>query len=161
MSIRKTSTVLDSFLTKWHKMLALQRQAPSSWHRSRLREEFVERRDATTTISRLSESSDVFFCISRAMHDRFPIVGRPTFTMGRNGVIYLYMMGKYSSRWAFYRTAAFLCEKRARLGAEAVNEVVNPRKDANLDVVAGRHGIDPVRFRRVGGRLRCVWPLFP
>ena len=42
-----------------------------------------------------------------------------------------------------------------------MREVVNPRKERKLDVVAGRHGIDKEEFRRVAGRLRWVWLLLP
>ena len=45
--------------------------------------------------------------------------------------------------------------------AATVREVVNPAKDSKLDEVAVRHGIDLAVFRRVGRRLRCVWPLLP
>jgi hypothetical protein len=39
--------------------------------------------------------------------------------------------------------------------------VVNPSKDHKLDEVASRHQVDPVEFKRVGRRLRRVWPLLP
>ena len=74
------------------------------------------------------------------------------------GPAYAYMLAKYTSRWAFYRTAALLC---GAPDAGAVREVVNPGKDSKLDDVAVRHGIDPIAFRRVGWWLRWVWPRLP
>ncbi|KAB5511701.1 hypothetical protein GE09DRAFT_1067588 [Coniochaeta sp. 2T2.1] len=67
-------------------------------------------------------------------------------------------VAKYTSRWSFYRPTALLYKAPRPL---TVREVINPAKDSKLDEVAGRHGIDPVRFRRVGGGLRSVWPLLP
>lgn len=68
------------------------------------------------------------------------------------------MLAKFTSRWKFYQTAAYLCNAPRY---DLVREVVNPRKDGKLEEVASRHQIDPVRFRRIGRRLRRVWPLFP
>ena len=50
---------------------------------------------------------------------------------------------------------------RKGLRHDRMCEVINPAKDAKLDAVAARHQICPIRFRRVGGRLRRVWPLLP
>jgi len=149
---------LDSLLTRWHKMLGLHRQVPSRWHRARLHEELRERRLAKTCLGRLSETSDVLFSISRAAHDGFPICRRPRLDVSRTGLAYSYMLLKYTSRWGFYRTAAMLCGVQH---ASTVREVVNPGRDGKLEVVAARHGIDPSAFRRVGRRLRWVWPLLP
>lgn len=148
----------DALLTRWHKTLGLQRQISSSWHRARLREELRERSLAATPVAKLSETSDVFFSISRAVHDGFPICRRRPFALSRNGLAYAYMLTKYTSRWGFYRTAALLC---GAPGARGVREVVNPDRERKLDEVAGRHGIDPVAFKRVGWWLRKVWPLLP
>lgn len=43
----------------------------------------------------------------------------------------------------------------------AVREVVNPRKGAKVDEVAGRHGIAKEAFRRVCARLLWVLPVLP
>lgn len=48
-------------------------------YRDRLREEMAEVEGATTMLERLSERSDVFFAISRAKHDGFPVQELPAF----------------------------------------------------------------------------------
>ena len=139
-------------------MLSLPRQLPPSWYRDRLREELGERRAARSFLRKLSETSDIFFSISRARHDGFPIRTLPDFVVPRHLPVYAYMLAKFTLRWQFYRIAARLCGA-ARAGA--VCEVVNPAKDHKLDEVASRHGIDKATFRRVGRRLRRMWPLLP
>ncbi|KAM7205179.1 hypothetical protein V8F20_003316 [Naviculisporaceae sp. PSN 640] len=67
------------------------------------------------------------------------------------------MVAKYTSRWAFYRTAARLCNHPRH---HLVREVVNPAKDSKLDEVACRHNL-PNNFRQIAGKLRTVWPLLP
>jgi hypothetical protein len=67
-----------TLLRRWHRMLGLSRQSPRSWYRDRLREELVERRAANTPLQKLSKTSDVFFSISRARCDGFPIRELPT-----------------------------------------------------------------------------------
>ncbi|KAL7624853.1 hypothetical protein AAE478_004067 [Parahypoxylon ruwenzoriense] len=149
--------ISKAILHRWHGLLGLQRQSPSSWHRERLREELKELRAANTPIEKLSEAADVFFSISRAKYDGFPIREMPRFAFSHVPV-YVYMLAKFTSRWAFYRMLAFLC------GAphyRTVREVVNPGKDSKLDEVASRHDIDPDKFKRFGRRLRRIWPLFP
>jgi hypothetical protein len=138
-------------------MLGLAQQSPS-WYRDRVREELQERRVATTSLQKLSETSDVFFSLSRAQYDGFPVRKLPPFITTRHALIYAYMLAKYSMRWKFYRAAATLCNAPhyAR-----VREVVNPGKDHNLGEVASRHQIDPTEFKRVGRQLRRVWPLLP
>ena len=144
-------------LGHWHRVLGLQRQSPRSWHRDRIYEELRERRTAKTSLQKLSETSDVFFSISRAQYDGYPIRPLPAFVFSQVPV-YLYMLAKYTSRWTFYRMVAVLC-KVARY--DLVREVVNPSKDHKLDEVASRHNIDLRRFHRVGRWLRKVWPLLP
>ncbi|KAI9887288.1 MAG: hypothetical protein M1823_000882 [Watsoniomyces obsoletus] len=145
-------------LKRWHQMLGLSRQSPPSWYRDRLREELRERRTATSFWQKLSETSDVFFSISRARHDGFPIRTLPPLMTPGHVLGYAYMLVKYTSRWQFYRTAAFLCNSPSY---RSVREVVNPNKDHKLDEVASRHQIDPIRFRHVGRQLRRIWPLLP
>jgi hypothetical protein len=149
---------LDVVLRRWHKMLGLSLQSPPSWYRDRLREELRERRTATTFLQRLSETSDVYFSVIRARYDGFPIRNLPPFHASKHTLVYAYMLGKYSLRWGFYRTAAALCRAPSRY---SICEVVNPAKDSKLDEVATRHQIDPEKFKRVGRRLRKVWPLLP
>ncbi|RSL47930.1 hypothetical protein CEP54_013162 [Fusarium duplospermum] len=110
-----------------------------------------------TPIQKLSETADVFYIISRAQHDghtlrRLPDLAPPHL------VVYGYLLSKYTSRWQFYRTAAFLCDHS---DPSSVREVVNPNKDHKVQEVACRHGIDPASFARVCRRLRMVWPLLP
>jgi hypothetical protein len=147
----------DALLRRWHGMLGLSRHSPS-WYRERLREELRERRTANTPWQKLSETSDVFFSISRAQYDGFPVRKLPPFVASRHVLVYTYMLAKYTLRWKFYRTAAIICNAPHY---DLVREVVNPSKDHKLDEVASRHQIDPVEFRRVGRQLRRVWPLLP
>ncbi|KAH9203364.1 hypothetical protein DL95DRAFT_154077 [Leptodontidium sp. 2 PMI_412] len=148
----------ELLLRQWHKMLGLSLQSPRSWYRDRLREELRERREANTSLQKLSETSDVFPSISRARCDGFPVRELPRFTASRHVLVYAYMLVKYNSRWKFYRTVATLCNAPHY---SQVREVVNPSKDHKLEEVARRHQIDPVKFRRISSRLRRVWPLPP
>lgn len=141
----------------WHRYLHLRPQ-PRNWYRARLREELRERRMARTLCQRLSETADVFYTISRAQNDGFPIRTLPLFDVFLHLPVYTYLLLKYTSRWGFYRVASCLC---AAPGGVLMREVVNPAKDHKLDEVALRHGVDPVLFRRVCCRLRRVWPLLP
>jgi hypothetical protein len=152
------SPTVDAILRRWHGMLGLSRQSPPSWYRDRLLEELRERRNAETFWEKLSETSDVFFSISRARYDGVPVRKLPSFVVSRHGPVYMYMLAKYTLRWEFYRTAAMLCDAPRY---DLVCEVVNPSKDSKLDEVASRHHIDPVEFKRIGRRLRQVWPLLP
>jgi hypothetical protein len=144
-------------LQGWHKLLGLRRQVSPEWHRARLTEEKAELIEATGLIDRMSEGSDVIFAISRAHHDGF-LMNEQLPPLGRNLHLYLYMLGKFTMRWAFYRTAAWLS------GAPDVNgvrEVINPKKDYKLVEVAGRHDIDVDKFKTIAVRLRTVFPLLP
>lgn len=154
----KMRTITPRLLRRWHEMLGLPRQSPPTWYRDRLREELRERSAATTRWQRLSETSDVFFSISRAQHDGFPVGKLPPLTNPRHTPVYVYMLAKYTLRWQFYRMAALLCCAPCYT---SVREVVNPSKDCKLEDVASRHQIDPVTFKRVGGKLRRFWPLLP
>lgn len=146
----------ERFLRWWHGRLNLSRQSTPSWHRDRLREELRERRLANTALRKLSETSDVIFSISRARYDGFPIRKLPS--SPRLVLAYVYMIVKYTSRWKFYKTAMMLCNVPHY---DQVCEVVNPRKDSKLNEVASRHRIDPMKFKKVGRRLRQIWPLLP
>ncbi|KAI1392447.1 uncharacterized protein F4822DRAFT_391092 [Hypoxylon trugodes] len=149
-----TSTAI---LRPWHKLLNLPRQSPPSWYHDRLREELIEREEAGTPLEKLSETADVFFAISRATYDGYPVREMPRFRYSHVPV-YAYMLAKYTSRWAFYRAFAFLCDAP---DCRAVREVVNPTKDHKLDQVSERDNINSDKFRRLGRWLRRVWPLFP
>ncbi|KAL2818253.1 hypothetical protein BDW59DRAFT_152184 [Aspergillus cavernicola] len=145
-------------LKRWHGVLRLTRQPVASWHRDRVREELKERRMAKTWGHRLSETSDVLFSLSRARYDGFPIRSLPSMFGPHYALAYAYMLAKYTSRWSFYRVAAYLS------GApryDLVREVVNPSKSAKLGEVASRHQIDRVKFKRVSRQLLRVWPLPP
>jgi len=139
-------------------MLNLAHQSPASWHTARATEEIEELLEAPNRIYRLSETTDVFFAISRAKYDGFPIESIPSFpeTFPRS-IVYPYMIWKYTARWALYKAVAKFC------GGDWKNmrEVVNPGKDSKLVEVALRHNIDPVKFVKVGRRIRRVWPLLP
>ena len=136
--------VAKAVLKRWYGMLGLPRR-PSSWYRQGLQEELEELQEATTFWHRLSETSDVYFVITRALYDGHPLGELPSFASSRNCLIYAYMMAKLTSRWAFYRTGAILSgAPRANL----VREVVNPSKDSKLDVVASRHALIQRSSRR-------------
>lgn len=137
-------------------MLGLPRQT-KSWYRDRLKEESRERRLASTRCHKLSETADVFYIISRAQHDNYPLRQLPRFSHGHL-LVYAYLIPKYTLRWLFYRLASRLCGHADPL---SVREVVNPAKSSKLHQVASRHGISPIEFRQVCLRLRFVWPLLP
>ena len=147
-----------TFLNRWHRIMGMSHQRSRSWHRDRLREEVQEFRKARTWRQKLSEASDVFFTSSRAQYDGFPVRRLPSHLSAYNILIYTYMLAKFTSRWQFYRTVAFLCKAPHY---KAVREVVNPSNDAKLKEVALRHQMDPLEFQRVACRLRRLWPLFP
>lgn len=151
------STRLGRLLFRWHQYLDLPRHPPH-WYRERLREELSERRLAVSVLSRLSESADVFYIISRAHYDGIALRRMPKFNIWHHSVVYSYLILKYTSRWSFYRLAGRLCRVPER---RILREVINPRKNHKLYEVACRHNIDPAYFKRVCCRLRKVWPLFP
>jgi hypothetical protein len=153
----KMIPTIGALLRRWHGMLGLSRQS-QSWYRDRLREELHELRNAKTPLLKLSETSDVIFSIVRAQYDGFPIRKLPLDTSPQHVILYAYMAAKFTSRWTFYRTLAMLCRAPRY---DLVCGVVNPSKDHKLDEVASRHQIDPVEFKRIGRRLRRVWPLLP
>ncbi|ROT41665.1 hypothetical protein SODALDRAFT_270264 [Sodiomyces alkalinus F11] len=151
------SPLVNALLCRWHRHLGLARHSPS-WYRDRLREELRERRQAETYLQRLSETSDVLYAISRGHHDGFPVRNLPPFSLSRQGLAYAYFLGKYTSRWKFYRVAARLCHIP---DYRSVREVVNPARDSKILEVASRHGIDGAQFLAVCRRLRRRWPLLP
>lgn len=148
---------VNTLLKSWYGRLGLLHQSPPSWYRDRLREELLERRTAKTSWRKLSETSDVFFTISRARYDGFPIRSLPPFAY-RHVLIYTYMIIKYTLRWQLYRTTARLCHIPH---FDQVREVINPSKDHKLDEIALRHDIGAAQFKRVCRRLQRVWPLLP
>ncbi|KAH6688925.1 hypothetical protein F5X68DRAFT_230587 [Plectosphaerella plurivora] len=148
---------LNSILHRWHRLLNLQRQS-KAWYCDRLREELAELRAAKTPLERLSESSDVFFTLSRSRHDGFPTRSLPPLSSSRHALVYAYFLGKFTSRWTFYRVAARLSGSTAW---RSVRECVNPAKDSKTAEVAARNNVDPIKFRRVCQRLRRWSPLFP
>ncbi|KAI6308988.1 hypothetical protein MCOR29_009064 [Pyricularia oryzae] len=111
----------------WHAFLSLTHQVPVSWHSARLREKLVERRAAVTSISRSVERGLTYTASKVYIFIAVPI-----------GVL-LYIVAKFSLRWAFYRIVAFASGARGRK-LKDVREVVNPRKTGKVDEVAGRHG---------------------
>ena len=145
--MKRCTTTVDALLRLWHGMLGLPRQSPSSWYRDRVQEELRERRIATTPWQKLSETSDVFFSISRAQYDGFPVRKLPPFFATSHVLVYVYMLAKFTLRWNFFRTAAIICNAPH---CNLVREVVNPNKDQKLEEVALRHQIDPMEFKRVG-----------
>jgi hypothetical protein len=120
---------LDALLRQWHGMLGLSRQSPPSWYRDQLHEELQERKSAPTRLQKLSETADVFFSISRARHDGFPVRQLPPVVTSRHALIYADMLAKYTLRWQLYRTAASLCNAPRY---DLVREVVNPSKATSL-----------------------------
>lgn len=151
-----TPSMTLRILLRWHRALGLPQQ-PKYWYRDRLREETLERRRAETRWAHLSETADIFYILSRARHDGYPLCPLPPFSY-KHVAVYAYMLPKYTLRWAFYRIAAALCRHG---DVSSVSEVVNPSKDGKLQEVACRHGIEPTNFLRVCRSLRLVWPLLP
>ncbi|KAL8822806.1 MAG: hypothetical protein Q9191_006464 [Dirinaria sp. TL-2023a] len=131
---------------RWYGALGLPRHS-ATWYTDRLAEEIEELGEAKTAVEKLSESSDVYFARTRAFYDGYPILGNypPSFGTAKDILVYAYMIGKTTSRWAFYRTAATLARAPR---ADLVREVVNPSKDSKLEVVAARHGIEPATFKK-------------
>lgn len=76
-------------------MLGLSSQSPPSCYHDRLREELRERRATTTHWERLSETSDVFFSISHALHGGSLVRRLPAFCRWRNLPVYVYMVARY------------------------------------------------------------------
>ncbi len=144
-------------LRRWHGFLRLPRQRPS-WYRERLREELLERHEALTPLHKLSETADVFYILSRAIHDGYPLQSEPPCPQKPQILIYAYMITKYTSRWLFYRVAARACRSA---NASQVREVINPAKKHKVGEVASRHGLDRCEFERVCSQLRRFWPLLP
>ncbi|KAK8098846.1 uncharacterized protein PG998_012087 [Apiospora kogelbergensis] len=144
---------------RWHRVLGLPQQAPS-WYRARLSEELRERRLASTPLTKLSETADVLFCVSRSCYDGFPVrtVPLPSPATFAGRLLSTYILTKYTSRFLFYRTAAGLSDITQY---RSVREVVNPSNEKKLEEVAFRHQLDPVSFKRVARLLRRVWPLLP
>lgn len=150
-----TTRLVASFLRSWHRTLALPRQTSATWHRERLSEEITELNKAKGQIERLSEASDVVFAVSRAHHDGF-LLNEPLPQFSSS--VYAYMLGKFTMRWVFYRTAAWFSGAQ---NVRNVREVINPTKNHKLAEVAARHGIKEERFVEVGERLRRWFPLLP
>ena len=148
----------NALLKRWYGMLGLSRQSPQFWYRDRLREELQERRTAKTRWQKLSEALDVFFSSTRAEYDGFSARKLPPIVASRHLLIYAYMLVKFTLRWEFYRIAAIMCQAPHY---NSVREVVNPSKDQKLEEVAARYQLDPMELKRVGRRLRRLWPLLP
>jgi hypothetical protein len=146
----------DAFAQWWLCRLRLQRQSSVSWHRDRIREELLERRQARHALLILSETCDILFSFARARHDVRGFRRWPRANEYRYMLPYTYMVLKYTSRYAFYRTVGVLSGS-----ACAVREVVNPARERNLFEVAERNGIDRNRFRAIGRGLFRIWPLLP
>eukprot|EP00798_Chlamydomonas_sp_ICE-L_P002595 gene2595-30990_t len=128
-----------------------------SWYRARLKDELEERSKARSRLEHLSETADVMYAMSRAEFDNHPIQTRKIHFRHISSL--LYMSGKYSSRWYFYRVAAaFQTRSFAKVD---VREVVNPAKDLKIQQVAERNRLDPEQFLAICKRLRHVWPLLP
>lgn len=145
-------------LQLWLRSLKLPRQSHASWHRNRLREELQELRLAKSHLARLSEASDVMFCITRAQFDGFPSCRIPSLPGYQVAPICAYMLVKFTSRWLFFKLAALICKEKHW---KSINEVVNPSKDEKIASVACRHQVDPEIFQRISRGLRRVWPLLP
>ncbi|KAI0993864.1 hypothetical protein K3495_g14320 [Podosphaera aphanis] len=153
-SYTRSTSSKKTLINRWHSLLGVKRQSTASWYRERLREELRERREARGFLERLSETSDVFYNVTRAQHDGMKIATLPAFTPAHLP-IYAYMVGKYTLRWGFYRTAARLCH----VPHDNICEVVNPTKDSKVEKVARCHDIDATQFKAAARQLRQVWPL--
>ncbi|RKF80642.1 hypothetical protein GcM1_191026 [Golovinomyces cichoracearum] len=141
-------------VNRWHSLLSIAPQHNKTWYQDRLREEFRERNEAQGWLEQISETSDIFYNITRAHHDGFPIGRLPGFKPSHLP-IYVYMIGKYTLRWAFYRIAARLCDSPHK----NIREVINPHKDHKLEKIAVRYDMDRSEFKAVTHQLRRFWPL--
>ena len=152
-------SILRILLHQWLRFLNLPKHS-QPWYRNILQGELKELEEAKTPLEKLSETSDVLFCLSRAQYDGFPPDSLPVVDSYPPYLVYIYMIAKFTMRWAFYRLAARICRGRNN-NHPSIREVVNPRKDSKLEEVARRHGIDAKLFVRVAHGLRWVWPLPP
>lgn len=169
-------TGFSRFLSKWHSFLSLKKQEPS-WYAARLQEELFEHAATQPrTIARLSEKSDILYIISRAEHDGYPFAspkrslsppGIKIFGPRRNAHEYGYMIGKYTGRWVFWKTAAGISRKLDMNSNNSkrwdrVNEVINPNRENKIREVANRHeGLNEKRFIRVCNTLRRIFWILP
>ncbi|KAG9232900.1 hypothetical protein BJ875DRAFT_379762 [Amylocarpus encephaloides] len=148
---------MNPLLRLWFRMLDLPRFPNPTWHRQRLIEELKEVEEAPTQIYKLSESSDIQFNIYRAEYEGLPIQEMPRFTLPfPSPVVHAYMLAKFTSRWTFYRTAAYFAN-----APHSVHEVINPSKDEKLNQVASRHGMNSEGFRKVTHNILRFCVLFP
>lgn len=112
---------------------------------------------ATSPLHKLSETSDVLFSIYRAQHDEVFARKLPLSLSFRHLPVCVYMIAKFSLRWGFFRSAAFLGQET---NYRAVSEVINASKDHKLVQVAVRHRMNP-EFVQICRLLRRFWPLLP
>ncbi|CCU81833.1 unnamed protein product [Blumeria hordei] len=143
-----------TIINRWHTILGVASRPDRSWYQKCLRDEFKERHEARGILEQLSETSDVFYNITRAHHDGHSIGRIPAFNSAHIPV-YVYMFGKYTLRWGFYRAVA----RRCNAPHENIREVINPSKNHKLEKVANRHNIDEARFKKAAHQLRRFWPL--
>jgi hypothetical protein len=162
-----TYRVLNAFLGYLHRTFRLPRESPRSWHKGRLNEELQELREAGTLVETIIEATDVLFTISRAARSGYAMDDRATISdfldclpLHWAAVAVVYMVGKFTLRRGFYLAAAYAYGLRGQRLRE-VRWVINLAKNAKLDKVAGHHGLDRDRFRRVAGRVLRWWPLLP
>jgi hypothetical protein len=152
------SSQFEAVLQVWIRALKLSPQPTKAFHQERLDEELVELEQAKTIIEKLSEAADVEFTTLRARCNGHNIreLSRPlTF---RHIAVYVYMLGKFTSRCALYRAAGALSS-----ATKQINELTNPSKDWKLAAVADRHReqLDAHKFVAMAKILRRIWPLLP
>lgn len=155
----RLTKLCNPLLRTFHTALSLPAH-PASWHTARLASELLEPAQANTPLSRLSETCDVLFTISRAHYSghTIPNYHPEKYYDIRHVHVWCYMALKFSSRFWFYRVVARGAGKRDWW---CVREVVNPGKREKVREVAGRHGVEGERMRRATGWVRCFWPLLP
>lgn len=142
-----------SLANRWFDWLAVPRHKQDvAWHQEDQSSELKEFQEATSWLSRWSESSDVVFTNLRSHWDEvfleFPL-SRWRFATG-----YAYGLFKYTLRFLFYR----------RLGkkfGKDVRAIRNPARIEKLRTLAEMHGIDPDTFVAEAKRMRYFWPLLP
>lgn len=138
------SSLLGRLLHRWHAALNLPQQS-LSWYRARLAEEIRERRCASSSLARLSETADIFYILSRSRLDGHSLRALPALNIMQLP-IYAYLFAKFTARWHFYRAAAYLSGSS---DWRRVREVINPRRDHKIIEVAARQRLEPVKFTRV------------
>lgn len=123
-----------------------------AWHEKDVADEVAELREARGLFSRWSELSDVVYTVTRARWSGHNISFPRSALAFAVGV--LYMIPKYSSRWAFFH-------KLGKSFGKDFHMVRNPARAEKLRALAVANDIDPGEFESRAKKLLRFWPLLP